>query len=251
MDYRNADGSLAEMCGNGVRVFARYLAEAGLVARRGGVQPGHPRRAWCRWTIGEEIAVGMAMPRVYVARARPPATAACSAGPAVDVGNPHLVCPVDEPTLERLDLTRAPGIDPLIFPAGVNVEFAAGGGTAGGRRPVPADAGLRARLRRDAVLRIGRVRGGGGRPDHAGLETGVVIVDVAGGRLTITQTAAEFLLAGPAVIVAHGDVDAQAIRQLAPSLSRASGSTLAGRPAQAASTGDGVADGSPSTVLSR
>ena len=25
MDYRNADGSLAEMCGNGVRVFARYL----------------------------------------------------------------------------------------------------------------------------------------------------------------------------------------------------------------------------------
>jgi len=31
MDYRNADGSVAEMCGNGVRVFARYLVEAGLV----------------------------------------------------------------------------------------------------------------------------------------------------------------------------------------------------------------------------
>ena len=45
----------------------------------------------------------------------------------------------------------------------------------------------------------------------------MVIVDVAGGRLTITQTASEFLLAGPAVIVAHGDVDAQAIRPLAPS----------------------------------
>ena len=25
MDYRNADGTIAEMCGNGLRVFARYL----------------------------------------------------------------------------------------------------------------------------------------------------------------------------------------------------------------------------------
>ena len=25
MDYRNADGSLAEMCGNGIRVVMRYL----------------------------------------------------------------------------------------------------------------------------------------------------------------------------------------------------------------------------------
>src|SRR5215469_15222346 len=30
MDYRNADGSVAEMCGNGIRVFARYLAQHGL-----------------------------------------------------------------------------------------------------------------------------------------------------------------------------------------------------------------------------
>jgi len=28
MDYRNADGSIAEMCGNGARVFAKYLASA-------------------------------------------------------------------------------------------------------------------------------------------------------------------------------------------------------------------------------
>ena len=34
MDYWNADGSLAEMCGNGVRVFARYLVDAGLATRR-------------------------------------------------------------------------------------------------------------------------------------------------------------------------------------------------------------------------
>src|SRR5688572_1736792 len=30
MDYRNADGSVAEMCGNGVRVFLRYLLDSGL-----------------------------------------------------------------------------------------------------------------------------------------------------------------------------------------------------------------------------
>src|SRR5262245_10439805 len=30
MDYRNADGSVAEMCGNGIRVFARYLVDHGL-----------------------------------------------------------------------------------------------------------------------------------------------------------------------------------------------------------------------------
>src|SRR4051812_27424414 len=39
MDYRNADGSIAEMCGNGVRVYARYLVAYGLV------EPGHLRLA--------------------------------------------------------------------------------------------------------------------------------------------------------------------------------------------------------------
>jgi len=36
MDYRNADGSVAEMCGNGVRVFAQYLLATGRAA------PGSP-----------------------------------------------------------------------------------------------------------------------------------------------------------------------------------------------------------------
>ena len=30
MDYRNSDGSVVEMCGNGIRVVARYLVDAGL-----------------------------------------------------------------------------------------------------------------------------------------------------------------------------------------------------------------------------
>src|SRR5437588_7284766 len=48
MDYRNADGSVAEMCGNGVRCLARLAFERGLVtgtelvvATRSG-----PKRVW-------------------------------------------------------------------------------------------------------------------------------------------------------------------------------------------------------------
>src|SRR6478735_7387145 len=36
MDYRNADGSIAEMCGNGIRVFAHYLLWAGLAVIESG-----------------------------------------------------------------------------------------------------------------------------------------------------------------------------------------------------------------------
>ena len=45
MDYRNADGSIAEMCGNGIRVFARYLVSSGVesagqlrIATRAGIK---------------------------------------------------------------------------------------------------------------------------------------------------------------------------------------------------------------------
>ncbi|MFZ9876686.1 MAG: diaminopimelate epimerase, partial [Candidatus Nanopelagicales bacterium] len=34
MDYRNADGSIAEMCGNGARVFGLYLKEKNLVTEK-------------------------------------------------------------------------------------------------------------------------------------------------------------------------------------------------------------------------
>ena len=34
MDYRNGDGSIAEMCGNGVRAFVEYLRTRGLIELR-------------------------------------------------------------------------------------------------------------------------------------------------------------------------------------------------------------------------
>ncbi|WP_433057521.1 diaminopimelate epimerase [Dactylosporangium sp. CS-033363] len=212
MDYWNADGSQSEMCGNGVRVYARYLAEAGLVdpegtfdlVTRAGVVPV---------TMGEEITAGMPVPRVYVSSS---ATVSSTdfTGTAVDVGNPHLVCAVDMPTLEGLELLKAPEIDPLIFPAGVNVEFAAVG-------PAPDGADLYRRMRvyergsgETQSCGSGACAVAAVAVHHAGLESGTVVVDVLGGRLTVTVSPTECLLRGPAVIVAHGDVDAQAVRQL-------------------------------------
>ncbi|MFG2036930.1 diaminopimelate epimerase [Dactylosporangium sp. NPDC048998] len=217
MDYWNADGSQAEMCGNGVRVYARYLAEAGLVDPEGSFDLV-TRAGVVSVTMGEEISAGMPLPRVYV-QSEAGTSGASFTGTAVDVGNPHLVCAVDEPTLERLDLTRAPAVDPLIFPAGVNVEFAAVG-------PAPAGADLYRRMRvyergsgETQSCGSGACAVAAAALHHAGLDGGVVVVDLLGGRLTVTMTPTECLLQGPAVIVAHGDVDAQAIRQLAPTYS--------------------------------
>ena len=210
MDYWNSDGSQAEMCGNGARVYARYLIEAGLaepegswtLATRAGVVPV---------VIGEEISIGIAFPKVYV-QSGAKVAGRDFVGTAVDVGNPHLVCQVDEPTLDALDLTVAPAVDPLIFPAGVNVEFAAAGSP-------PAGADLYRRMRVSERGSGETLSCGSGACavaavalSHAGLDGGIVVVEVPGGRLTVTATATECWLAGPAVIVAHGDLDPPAIR---------------------------------------
>ena len=63
MDYRNADGSLAEMCGNGVRVYARYLVESGLAHRSAGADPDPGRTGRGRRRRRDLIAVDMPLPR--------------------------------------------------------------------------------------------------------------------------------------------------------------------------------------------
>ncbi len=131
MDYRNADGSVAEMCGNGARVFAAHLVATGLVrdpafqiATRGG-----PRRVD---TAGapEQIVVGMGSPAFL--RGRDELLVAPSGGiaeawprPAVGVHmpNPHAVTRVQS-TAEAGPLLDPPVVTPArAFPAGVNVEF--------------------------------------------------------------------------------------------------------------------------------
>jgi diaminopimelate epimerase len=199
MDYWNADGSIAEMCGNGVRVFTRYLVAHDLGAKD---LPIATRAGVVRAVVGpdEIISVRMISPSVYGA-----STATVGAltvpGVAVDCGNPHLVCAL--PDVSGLDLHLAPGFDAGLFPDGVNIEFVA---------PTGEDLHVRMRVFErgsgetlscgSGVLAVGAVA-----LRDAGLSAGVVTVDVPGGRLTVTRDGDDWWLAGPAVLVATGEVD--------------------------------------------
>ena len=120
MDYRNADGSVAEMCGNGIRVFARYLLDHGLAE---GPELALATRAGLRLVRAEpggEYTVDMGAP-VVGGHAAAEIGSGRYEGLAVSLGNPHLACVVDRPVAE-FDLTAAPAVDHELFPDGVNVE---------------------------------------------------------------------------------------------------------------------------------
>ncbi|WKU04787.1 diaminopimelate epimerase [Micromonospora sp. HUAS LYJ1] len=205
MDYWNADGSFAEMCGNGARVFVRYLLASGLAAPAGGTLPVATRAGLVRARVdGDTIAVEMRRPRLYDA-SRAVLGGLTLPGTAVDVGNPHLVCALPAGTdLADLDLTRAPEFDPRVFPHGVNVEFTAPAD------PVDNTDGhvlMRVYERGSAETLscgTGACAVAAVALRDAARDTGVVAVDVPGGRLTVTVTADSCWLAGPAVLVATG-----------------------------------------------
>ncbi len=126
MDYYNADGSTAEMCGNGTRVFARYLTEKAIVELGSGETLAIGTRAGVkdiqrstsgfavdmgRWKLDDEILVSAGNLEVP----RP--------GQGVNVGNPHVVVALaDHSELEALDLNQAPVLEPAPD-KGANVEF--------------------------------------------------------------------------------------------------------------------------------
>lgn len=127
MDYYNSDGSIAEMCGNGVRVFARYLTEKGLV----GLEQGQTLSVGTRAGVKDlqqnmaGFAVDMGRWRLEVGETLVQAAnqAIGRPGLGINVGNPHVVVALAERSeLENLDLHSAPGLFPQ--PAsGANVEF--------------------------------------------------------------------------------------------------------------------------------
>lgn len=208
MDYWNADGSFAEMCGNGARVFVRYLLENELATPVGAALPVATRAGVVRALVeGDAVSVEMRRPRVYDA-----STATLGGltlpGTAVDIGNPHLVCVLPAGVeLTALDLTVAPGFDQEVFPAGVNVEFIVAGD------PVDAtDAHSLMRVyERGSAETLscgtGACAVGAVALRDAGRDTGVVAVDVPGGRLTVTVTESSCWLSGPAVLVATGEIN--------------------------------------------
>jgi len=198
MDYRNADGSIAEMCGNGIRVFGRYLvdrglAEAGrvLVDTRDGVKK-------LDVPIAGDVTVGMGAPeRLPDAKVR--INGDWHAGAGWSMGNPHLV--VVDADLAAADLTAVPSIDPEnAFPDGVNVELV----------EVVGAAHIRMRVHERGV---GETQSCGTGACAAAVavmaargERATYDVDVPGGRLRVKWCdGGQVLLTGPAVLVAAGE----------------------------------------------
>jgi len=201
MDYRNADGSIAEMCGNGIRVFVRYLVEEGLVETGGPIDVGTRDGVKTLTVDGDLVTVDLGTPRVLP---ETKVTVGATTWPAthVDLGNPHAVAFVDdEATLAGLDLTRPPDHDQALYPDGVNVELVVRRGE------------------RHVAMRVHER--GSGETRSCGTGAGAVLVatatadvasrpatyrvDVPGGELSLTWTAEDrVLLTGPAVVVARG-----------------------------------------------
>lgn len=200
MDYRNADGSVAEMCGNGARVYARYLAHAGWLpaedfslGTRGGV-----RRV--RFEGADGVAVEMGPAKVGEGSTATVDGHAFT-GVAVDVGNPHLAC-VTGAAVDSLDLRRPPGHDPALFPHGVNVEFVS---------PIDEAGEVLMRVHERGVgetrsCGTGTVAAVVAALRHDCRETGGVTVHTPGGLLRVTVDGATTTLHGPAVLVAHGEL---------------------------------------------
>lgn len=127
MDYYNADGSTAEMCGNGTRVFARYLTEKGLVELGDGDTLSIGTRAGVkdlqRNMAGFAVDLGRwkLEPNDFLVQAHDIEVA--RPGQGINVGNPHIVVALASAAeLLNLDLTKSPVINP--HPKhGANVEF--------------------------------------------------------------------------------------------------------------------------------
>ncbi|MBB5832020.1 diaminopimelate epimerase [Brachybacterium aquaticum] len=208
MDYRNADGSIAEMCGNGVRVLAAHLRRAGHVdsdrfeiLTRAGVRTVDILEDAASDGAPWSVRVGMGASRstpgartVEIAGHRLEAT-------DVDMGNPHAVAFLpDDVVLEDLDLTRRPALDPE--PAdGANIELVT--------------------LRGDHHVAMRVHERGVGETRSCGTGVAAVAVasalragdesctpwtvDVPGGRLQVGWTDdGEVTLTGPAQLVADG-----------------------------------------------
>jgi diaminopimelate epimerase len=192
MDYWNSDGSIGEMCGNGMRVFARYLFANGLasgdsvrVATRAGVKTAFLDGDDIRVDMGAPVALGPSWATVSGAR---------YAGVGVSTGNPHLVCEVE--SVAPLDLSLAPGFDKEFFPEGVNVEFSERIDDRHARMRV-----FERGSRETMSCGTGAVATGFALLDGA---LGTVTVDVPGGRLTVSVDETTSWLAGPAVLTFTG-----------------------------------------------
>ncbi|MGY1826844.1 MULTISPECIES: diaminopimelate epimerase [unclassified Blastococcus] len=207
MDHRNADGSYAEMCGNGIRLFLHALVGEGLVDRgscAGGLlvgTRGGARRVGAGADGGYWVDMGPARP---FGEGEAVVDGRTFAGLAVSMGNPHLACLTEVP-VEQLDLTGTPGFDPALFPEGVNVELV---------NVLEPGAHVRLRVSERGVGETRSCGTGACAAAYAALRAegageGTVVVDVPGGRLSVHVTATTTVLSGPAVLVSAGTLCAE------------------------------------------
>ncbi|OBB63719.1 diaminopimelate epimerase [Mycobacterium sp. 852014-50255_SCH5639931] len=210
MDYRNADGSVAQMCGNGVRVFAHYLRASGMESRdefvvgsQAGPRPVTVHRVDATYA---DVTVDMGK-----ANTLGPGEATVGgrrfSGVAVDVGNPHLACVDPDLTAEeltRLDVAAPVSYDHAQFPEGVNIEVLT----------APAGGAVRMRVHERGVgetrsCGTGTVAATVAALAAGGADTGTLTVRVPGGDVVVTVTDATSYLRGPSVLVAHGEISGE------------------------------------------
>jgi diaminopimelate epimerase len=207
MDYRNADGSIAQMCGNGVRVFAHYLRATGLESRDEfvvGSLAGPRPVVLHQWDdTAADVTVEMGKTNQLgtgeaIVGGRP------FAGLAIDVGNPHLACVDSDLTLDELaalDVAAPVSFDRTQFPDGVNVEVLT----------VPHNGAVSMRVHERGVgetrsCGTGTVAAAVAALAFDGATTGTLQVRIPGGDVTVTVTDASSYLRGPSVLVAHGEL---------------------------------------------
>jgi diaminopimelate epimerase len=198
MDYRNADGSVAEICGNGIRVFAKHLYDEGLVPGDRPVPIGTRAGVMTVTRNGEAYTADLGVATI-VGETKVSVGDRSWAAQHVEVGNPHAVVVVDD-LAEAGALSDAPAYDEELFPHGVNVEFVVRRG------------------REHIALRVHERGVGETRSCGTGSCAAAVValrgvpgrmrVDVPGGTVGVTfGPDGRVFLSGPAVIVARGETD--------------------------------------------
>ena len=207
MDYRNADGSVAQMCGNGVRVFAHYLRVSGLEDRDefvvGSLAGPRPVVVHHADAVTADITVEMGkVNRLGTGSATVGGRRLSGLG--VDVGNPHLACvdpDLTDEALAALDVGAPVEFDHGRFPDGVNIEVIT----------APADGAITMRVHERGVgetrsCGTGTVAAAAAALAHRGDQTGTLRVRIPGGEVSVEVTDTTSFLRGPAVLVARGEL---------------------------------------------